>query len=107
MIDLLRRLLQRIPRETLALGTMAAVFLGLAFLGRWIQGSGGVDTFGVFALAGIAGACWGYWWGSAPIRQLRLEWADQVRRPAIVNVQELPRGYGDMRGGSRGTGPRW
>ncbi len=98
----------RIPLELIDLGIMAATFMGLAFLGRlFFSPDQYVDTFGVFALSGIAGACWGYWRGTKPFRQIRKGWADQVRRPAIVNARDLPRAYGDMRGGSRGTGPRW
>ena len=106
-IELLRRL--RIPRELIDLGIMATTFIGLGVLGRLMfSPERYVDTFGVFALAGIAGACWGYWRGSAPIRKLRLECDEYVRKPrTLMAVRELPRGYGDMRGGSRGTGPRW
>lgn len=71
-------LVHLIPRETIHLGLAAVVFIGLGALGRYIWGADGIDVWGVFTLAGIFGAIWGYIMGSLPLRKLRREWEAQV-----------------------------
>jgi hypothetical protein len=87
-------LLHLIPRETIDLTLAAVVFIGLGLLGRATWGPDGIDVWGVFTLAGIAGATWGYVMGSLPLRKLRREWEEQV-----VGYREAPTltGVGDRR----------
>ena len=104
-------LLRRIPQELIDLSLMAAVFLGLALLGRSIQvallGRALVGTYGVFALSGIAGACWGYWMGSRPMRNMYRDWYAETVEGYRAKQPRVIRETPDLRGGSRGTGPRW